>query len=34
MIAVAPVTLEGFGVRLEPLGHEHESGPGYGRKRR
>ena len=26
MIAVAPVTLEGFGVRLEPLGHEHESG--------
>jgi N-acetyltransferase len=26
MVAVAPVTLEGFGVRLEPLGHEHESG--------
>ena len=26
MIAVAPVTLEGFGVRLEPLGHEHEPG--------
>ena len=26
MIAVAPVTLEGFGVRLEPLGHGHESG--------
>lgn len=26
MIAIAPVTLEGFGVRLEPLGHEHEPG--------
>jgi RimJ/RimL family protein N-acetyltransferase len=26
MIAVVPVTLEGFGVRLEPLGHEHASG--------
>jgi len=26
MIAVAPVTLEGFGVRLEPLGREHQSG--------
>ncbi|HZA96160.1 MAG TPA: GNAT family protein [Burkholderiaceae bacterium] len=26
MIAVAPVTLEGFGVRLEPLGHQHETG--------
>ena len=26
MIVVAPVTLEGYGVRLEPLGPEHESG--------
>ena len=26
MIVVAPVTLEGYGVRLEPLGHEHEAG--------
>jgi len=26
MISVAPVTLEGFGVRLEPLGQEHASG--------
>ncbi len=26
MISVAPVTLEGCGVRLEPLGHEHEAG--------
>ena len=26
MIAVAPVTLEGHGVRLEPLGYEHQSG--------
>ena len=26
MIVVAPVALEGYGVRLEPLGHEHEAG--------
>ena len=26
MIAVAPVTLVGYGVRLEPLGYEHEAG--------
>lgn len=26
MIALAPVTLEGYGVRLEPLGHEHQPG--------
>ncbi len=25
-MSVAPVTLEGHGVRLEPLGHEHEAG--------
>ena len=26
MIDVSPLVLEGFGVRLEPLAHEHESG--------
>jgi N-acetyltransferase len=26
MIRVVPITLEGHGVRLEPLGHEHEAG--------
>ena len=26
MIVASPVTLEGYGVRLEPLGHEHELG--------
>ncbi|HEX9484505.1 MAG TPA: GNAT family protein [Gemmatimonadaceae bacterium] len=26
MIAISPITLEGHGVRLEPLAHEHETG--------